>query len=258
MFHFKLRWKAKKYRIFVERIRIMPYPVTFEQQSYYLVHYQRWKNVTGRAVFSKEPEHEADARRAFDILYHFYSLMDKIQEDGRMRAGIQLDLFKKPMKKMEEHWHEDLADGHEFLETVLALQLKYRENYDEFQQLLEEMSRGSQSITADIVRRTEKTAAMQDVIQDEIMKKLGAESDRIRSWMKAMKTHGLWEKLTKSEQVFYQQLLHNEALMKEERKKMDVVRHGNYDKMIQLNLDRITEYKKQEKKEAAASLRYPG
>lgn len=254
---FSIKRQARKYKYMLEKTHVYPYPAAVNNSKYYLIDYTKAKKVTGNAVITLDQEIAADAREAHRLLFPFYELTAKMRDEGRMRAGINIDFFRKPLELMDEHWQESLRPGYNLIQQTLTMQLTYRKTYDEFQSLLQELEDQRRSITSEDVTIAEESAAMLDVLQYQIVHSLGAGTSTLKNWIAEMKTHDLWEKLTKAQQVFYQQMLKNEELMLEESKNMPVVRHDNFDKMLKLNKEKMKSFKRKEQKEDEAALRHP-
>ncbi|PTL37575.1 hypothetical protein C6Y45_15845 [Alkalicoccus saliphilus] len=249
--------KARRTRQWFEKVHVYPFPAEEGGEEYFLVDYIKARQVTGYAVISPGQEISKDALKAHQKLFLFYSLTSKIKEDGRMRAGINLDFFQAPLKLMGKEPAPALTEGYQTIETVLALQLKYRTAYENFQKHLAELESAKRPLTAADVQEAVETAAMLDVLQYEIIRTLSEKSALLDNWVEQMKTEKLWERLNKSQQVFYIQLLKNEELMKEESRRMTVVKNDNPDKMLQLNTDKMKTYKRKEQIEQEKALRQP-
>lgn len=252
-----VRRKARRTKQWFEKVHVYPFPVEEGGREYFLIDYIKARQVTGNAVISNEQEISRDAFRAHQKLFLFYSLSSKIKEEGRMRAGINTDFFRVPIKLMGDSPAPALKEGYETIETVLALQLKYRNTYNDFQKHLGKIEEEKRPLAEEDLQEAVKTAAMLDVIQFEIIRTLSENSALIEDWIEQMKDAGLWDELNKSQQVFYIQLLKNEELMKEESRRMTVVKHDNPDKMLQLNIDKMKSYKRKEQIEDEKALRQP-
>lgn len=252
-----LKRQARKYKHMLEKTHVYPYPALIKENSYYLIDYTKAKRITGNAVISLNGEIAEDAREAHRLLFPFYELAAKIKDEGRMRAGINIDFFKKPLEVMEEKWDDSLKPGYDLINRTLTMQLKYRKTYDEFQSLLQELEDQRRPVTNEDLIRAEESAAMLDVLQYQIVHSLGAGTKILKEWIEAMRAKGIWETLTKAQQVFYQQMLKNEELMLEESKNMPVVKNDNFDKMLKLNIEKMKYYKRKEQKEDEKTLRHP-
>lgn len=254
---FALKKQARKHKQFFEKIQVFPYPAHVNKRKYYLINYIKSKTITGSAVVSPEEESSHEAKEAHRLLFPFYKLLEKINTEGRMRAGINIDFFRRPLELMIENWNSSMQPGYNLIDKILELQLKYRKSYDNFQTLLTELESEERTLTKEDLQKAEETAAMLDVLQYQIVHTLGAGTKTLRNWINVMKEADLWEKLTKAQQVFYQQMLQNEELMLQESRNMPVVKHENFDKMLKLNQDRLKGYKRKEQQEEEAALRYP-
>ncbi|SDN75851.1 hypothetical protein [Alkalicoccus daliensis] len=252
-----LKRQGRKHKQFFEKMQLYPYPVQINGQTYFLINYLKAKATTGSAVISLDQESADEAKKAHRLLFPFYVLHEKINTEGRMRAGINIDFFRSPLELMDANKNASLKPGYDLIDSILELQLKYRKTYDNFQSLLKELESEERSLTDKDLQTAAESAAMLDVLQYQIVHTLGAGTKTLRNWIEAMKQADLWEKLTKAQQVFYQQMLQNEELMLKESKNMPVVKHENFDKMLKLNLDKMKSYKRKEQQEEEAALRHP-
>ncbi|WP_147804012.1 hypothetical protein [Alkalicoccus halolimnae] len=260
MINFKkttIKRKAKRRKNWIEKVLVYPYPVRIKEQDYYLVNYIKAKQITGSAVLSDGTENSADVHKAHEKLHLFYSLTEKIKTEGQMRAGVNIDFFRKPLNLIDEKPQPSLQKGYDSIKTVLNMQLKYKKTYDDFQYTLQYLEDNKQPITSTELDNAIETAAMLDVLQYEIVNTLAKDTPILREWIEEMKKAGLWDRLTKAQQVFYLQLLKNEELMKEESSKMPVVKHESFEKMIKFNKDRLKSFKRQEQQQEVKDLRQP-
>ncbi|NJP38537.1 hypothetical protein [Alkalicoccus luteus] len=252
-----LKRKARRYKQTFEKVHLYPYPVRVAETDYYYIEYLRSKQPVGYAVFSRHEENTLDAAAAHKQLYPFYHAAGFIKEEARMRAGIQLDLFRKPLAVMEETDQPDLQPGYRLINHLLKVQLKYKQVYDEFQQVLAELEDSGRPIEPDDIEKAVQTAAELEVLQFDMVDSLSRETKTLREWIAIMNRLDLWEKLKRANQVFYQQLVQNESVMRDEAKKMQVVKHDRREKMIQQNADKLRSRMKRSFQDEEKELRYP-
>lgn len=250
----KVRRKARQHKFWLEKVSIYPYPYEVNGVQYFLVDYLKMRHPTGTAVFSNQDEVIQDAKRAHQRLYHIYRLMEKIQEESRMRAGVDLDFFRTPLKLMDKYPDEGLKDGYELIELLLSAQLTYRKTYEQFWVQMKQKKEKRQPLTEADWELTIETAAKLETLQNQMTKDIFDHIGRIRQWKEAMKEKGLWEKMTSAVQVFYLQLLENEDLMKEQVEKL---KNYSYERALNENRTQMKIYMKKEQIEDEKVLRYP-
>ncbi|QKS70526.1 hypothetical protein FLK61_27635 [Paenalkalicoccus suaedae] len=248
--------KARRYKRSFEKIDVFPRPWIEHDKSYYLVDYVRLRKPIGSALFSDEEEVVVEAKAAYKGLYLFNRLAEKIQQDGHMRAQIDVTYFRAPLKMIDKHPHEDLAEGRALIESLLAYQLKYRETYRTFFASLKERAEAKKPISEKDIEEAVHTAALLDVLQYVMIKEIADNTKKIERFIEQMKKHELWESITKGQRVFYTQLIENETIMKEELSNMQIVKHENHEKMLKLNKEKLQYYKQKECKHAEKALRY--
>ncbi|WP_181186107.1 hypothetical protein [Alkalicoccus urumqiensis] len=251
----KLKWRARGARRMIEKVKVYPYPVQVQGTPYYLVEYIKFRQPQGRAVIGDPQTLAADVPRAHEILFHFYALSEKIQTDGRMRAAVQIDFFKKPLDLTEDNPHPDLQAGRKQLSKMLQLQLRYRRAYDRFQETLQQLEQSQEPITKQEMEQAEYTAGELEVLQYDLVRTIADNTEDLGGYIRAAEKHGHWEKLTKSQQVFLRQLIKNESLMKQEYQQMDVSRNGPLEERIDKQADKMRSYKHRDQKEEQKLLR---
>ncbi|MFC4735008.1 hypothetical protein ACFO4L_00290 [Bacillus daqingensis] len=249
--------KARRHKQTFEKIHLYPYPVRVAETDYYYIEYLRSKQPVGYAVISRHEENTLDAAAAHKQLHSFYHLAGFIKEEARMRAGIQLDLFRKPLGVMEEADRNDLQPGYRLINHLLKIQLKYKQVYDQFQNVLAELEDSGRPIEAEDIEAAIQSAAELEVLQFDMIDSLSRQTDTLRDWIALMNRHNLWDKLNRANQVFYQQLVQNESVMRDEAKKMQVVKHERREKMIQQNADKLRSRMKRSFQEEEKERRYP-
>lgn len=251
---FSVKRKARRYKSGFEKVHVYSYPYEVKGRCYYLVDYIRMGRITGNAVFSDEQDNSEDALSALDKLVYFYRLSERVQDEGTMRAKIDLKLFQKPLAVMEEEWDERLRPGYELLDRLLRYQLKYRKTYDETMASLHELRESESALSKQDVSVLEQGATELEAVQFEMLLDLTKEAAEIEAWIDQMKSLGLWEELNSAQQVFYRQLLENEGVMKEEIK--DIADERG-DKLRASRLKNLRQELADQQKEAKSILRFP-
>ncbi|UCZ53406.1 hypothetical protein LGQ02_00940 [Bacillus shivajii] len=250
----QVKKKAKRHKFWMEKVTVYPYSYEINGRRYFLVDFLKMRQPTGTAIFSDKEEVALDAKKAHQRLYQFYRLMEKIQEESRMRAAVDLDFFRTPLKLMDKKSSDKLHDGYELIKSLLSYQLTYKKTYENFWAHLQELKGKRRALTEEDWVFTVETAAKLETLQEQMTKVLAENIERIRTWKGAMKEEGHWDKMTSAEQVFYLQLLETEEVIKEQAKSM---KNFDYDRSLKENVAKLKLYKKKEQKEDERVLRNP-
>ncbi|SES26437.1 hypothetical protein [Salisediminibacterium halotolerans] len=251
---FTVKRKAKRHKSRFEKVHVYSYPYEVKGRHYYLADYLRMGRTAGHAVFSDEQDNAEDALSALNQLIYFYRLSERVQDEGTMRAKIDLKLLQHPIEVMEKQWDDRLRPGYELLDRLLRYQLKYRKIYDEMMVSLRELREAYPALGERDLSVLEEGAAELEALQLEMLHNLTAEADKIKTWIESMKALGLWEELNTPQQVFYRQLLENQAAVKDE------IQGVKDESAVQLRRSQLKKLKKElegQKKEARNILRYP-
>ncbi|ADU31034.1 hypothetical protein [Evansella cellulosilytica] len=251
---FSVKRKAKKYRYWLEKVSVYPYPFEVSGRNYYLVDYIKMHRPVGTAVFSDEEEVVSDAKKAHRQLFLFYRLYEKIRDEGKMRAQVNLDFFRVPIAKMDEHQNKKWGEGYSFIKKLLGYQLTYKKAYEDFWANMRKIKDESSSLKEDDLELAINTAATLATVQLHVVHELVRNMDVLKNWKKAMDSAGIWTQLKREQQVFYIELMKKNELMEEEAKK---IKSENFDRALKLNKEEMANYMKKEQKSDEGVLRYP-
>lgn len=254
---FIVKHKAKRYKQWLEKVKVYPYPVEISGRNYYLIDYVKLKQPVASSIVSDEEEVLQDAMKAHQRLYLFYRILEKIRDEGRMRANVNFDFFRVPMAKMDDHqdtsynWDKPYA----FIKRLLGYQLNYRKTYDDFWAHVEEKKEKNKPLTDESIELAIYTAAKLETIQYHVVLELSQNIDLLQNWRKQMEEAELWKQLKREQQVFYIQLMENGEVMKEEAKN---VKHAEFEQALKINQKQMAAFMKKEQKADESILRYPG
>ncbi|MFA9557951.1 hypothetical protein ACERII_11645 [Evansella sp. AB-rgal1] len=252
---FLVKRKARRYKRWLEKISVYPYPYVIAGLHYYLVDYVKLHKPIGSAIISTDGEEvEKDAKRAHQKLYQFYRLSEKIQEEGKLRAQVNLDLFRAPLAKMDEQPSPKWEEAYAFIKNFLGYQLTYRKTYEDFWQHIQKRSEDNLPITDEELKLAIYTAAKLQTTQEFILKGLADNAGVLKEWKKNMQEADLWKELKRDQQVFFTELMQNEEFMKNEAKK---IKSDNYEQALKMYKQDMESYMKKEQKLDEEILRYP-
>ncbi|AOM84298.1 hypothetical protein [Salisediminibacterium beveridgei] len=246
--------KARRYKRPFEKMYLYPQPVDIHGRNYYLMDYVRLKRPVGTAVFSDEEEAPNDVLKAHKTLFTFYRLVEKIREENRMKAKVDLAFFRVPLKKMDEAPHDRLSEGYALIDRLLTFQLKFRKVFEDFSAHYNILQEENRSLTEKDLTFAVESAADLEATQKVMLHELANGADVFREWRRAMEELGLWSKLNTNQQVFYQSFIENEASMKEEAKK---TKNSSYDQLLKKYTQEYKHYQREEQQNDFDALRYP-
>ncbi|MDG5789860.1 hypothetical protein QA612_20600 [Evansella sp. AB-P1] len=251
---FIVKRKAKRYKQWLEKVLVYPYPFEISGRSYFLVDYIKLKQATASGVFSDSEEVVQDAKKAHKYLYQFYRLYEKIRDEGQARAQVNFDFFRVPLAKMDENPNPKWDGAYTFIKNLLSYQLTFRKTYDDFWKHIRERKDENLPLTEEQLELAIYTAAKLDTIQLHVVYELSKRTHVLKEWKKEMEQTGLWKDLKREQQVFYTQLMENEEFLKEEAKK---VKSDNFDQALKINHKTMANYMLKEQKSDQEILRYP-
>ncbi|MDQ0254729.1 hypothetical protein J2S74_002108 [Evansella vedderi] len=251
---FTVKRKAKRYKRWLEKVYVYPYPYEIAGRNYYLVDYVKLNQPIGSGIFSDTEEVTLDAQKAHRFLYQFYRLSEKIRDEGKMRANVNFDFFKVPLGKMDENPNPKWNEAYAFINDLLNYQLIYKKAYVDFWDHIKERNEKGLPLTEAELDLAIDTAAKLTTIQYHVVKELSRNTDLLNEWKKTMEEADLWKELKSDMKAFYTQLMQNEEVMKEEAKK---VKSDNYDQALKKNRIEMTSYMKKEQRLDEEILRYP-
>ncbi|MBU9713064.1 hypothetical protein [Evansella tamaricis] len=249
-----IKKKAKKYKSWIEKVSIYPYPYEISGRNYYLVDYIRLNQPVASAVISDVEEVFHDAKKAHKYLYQFYRLSEKILEEGRMRAHVNLDFFRVPLAKMDDHPNPHWGDGYKFIKKLLGYQLTLRKTYEDFWDHIKDRKEKNLPLAEAELELAIYTAAKLETIQFHVVFELSRNMDVLLQWKEKMEETSLWKDLKREQQVFYTQLMQNDEFLKNEAKK---VKSENLDEALKINKKSMKYYMLKEQKSDEEILRFP-
>ncbi|MBU9721492.1 MULTISPECIES: hypothetical protein [Bacillaceae] len=250
---FTVKRKARRYKKWLEKITIYPYPYEVSGRNYYLIDYVKLNQTIGGAIMSDQEEHHQDVKKAHRNLYLFYRLHEKILE-GKVRASVKLEFFRIPLKRMDETPDPKWKAPYKVINRLLDLQLLYRKTYDDFWEHISEIKEKKLPLKDEELELAINTAAKLETIQYHVVCELANNMDVLKQWKQLMQEKKMWDEMKKEQQVFYTQLMQNEEFMMEEAKK---AKSDNFDKAFKLNKEAMTIYMSKEQKSDYEVLRYP-
>lgn len=246
--------KARRYKRPFEKLYLYPQPVDIHGRNYYLINYIRFRRNVGSAVFSDEEEAPNDVLKAHKLLFTFYGLVEKIREENRMKAKVDLAYFRVPLKKMDEKTHESLEEGYALIDRLLTFQLKFRKLFEDFSAHYNAIQEKDRPLTEEDVEIAVAAAADLEATQKVMLHELADGTEVFREWRQAMETQGLWSELNTNQQVFYKSFIENGEAMKEEAKK---TKQKTYEQLLKKYTQEYKHYQQEEQKSDYEALRYP-
>lgn len=250
----QVKRKARRYKRPFEKMYLYPLPVDIHGRHYYLMDYVRLKRQIASAVFSDEEEAPNDVKSAHKYLFTFYRLVEKIREENRMKAKVDLAFFRVPLKKMDEAPDDSLTEGYNLIDRLLTFQLKFRKVFEDFSAHYNSLQENGRALTEEDLAFAVESAADLEATQKVMLHELANGADVFREWRRAMDEKGLWVKLNTNQQVFYQSFIENEESMKEEAKK---TKNMTYEQLLKKYRQEYKHFQREEQQHDFDALRYP-
>lgn len=247
--------KAKAYKKFGEKIAIYPYPFEIDGENYYFVDYILMRKPMGSAVISIGEENDKKAREAYHHLYSFYGYSGILENEALARLQVDLNYLREPLEKMDAHSQVNWGKGYEFIRFMLDYQLLFKSIYHEFvEHINSHQIKQDHPLTKVEIDLAHETAAKLEAIKYHVMLELSENIDELKKWKKEMQKSGLWDKLKRHTENFYNQLIRSEDVTKEEAKK---AKSKDFEKAVELTKAKLERQLKNKLREDMATIRFP-
>lgn len=254
----QLTKRMKKFKTWTEGTFINPISYRVNEKLYYMTGFTKGGESVGTAYFTLDGEEvKAEAYEAQTYLSTFADISKNIFSIGEDHLKIDLAYYTAPLAILVDSELPEVMAGHQAYQTLWEWHQEYNRCFLDYKAYYENDVLIREEITVDDVRKTQKTAAMINLYQYDTIKLLLDKNAEIEAYVAYLETTKEWEKLTKDQRTFANEITKNKAKLENSLQTLALIEDEDRENMLQLNVDYGIKINAEQMIGQQAYIRYP-
>jgi hypothetical protein len=249
--------KAKKHKKWTEGVFVNPIYWEVNGTPYYMAGFTKNNESVATAYLTIGEEKLEEALIAQPNLSYFADLSSNIFNIATDRLKIPLSYYTKPLSIPVVGADQKVQQGRDGFARFWEIQNKYNEMLIEYKDYYKNDVLIRKHITEEDLTKSKKIANMGDVYQYQTLKILLDSSEEILAFAAYLEKAEEWSDMSKEERKFIQGIAANKEELPEKMAALDLIEDSDFDRMVQLNYDRLMEKNKKIIEGQRQYIRYP-
>lgn len=249
--------KAKKHKKWTEGVFVNPVYWEVNGTPYYMAGFTKKNESVATAYLTTGEEKLEEALIAQPNLSYFADLSSNIFIIATDRLKIPVSYYTKPLSIPVAGADQKVQQGRDAFAHFWEIQQKYNEMLIEYKDYYNNDVLIRKHITEEDLTKSKKIANMGDVYQYQTLKILLDSSEEILAFAAYLEKTPEWSDMSKEERKFIQSIAANKEELPEKMAALDLIQDSDFDRMVQLNYDRLMEKNKKIIEGQRQYIRYP-